>query len=274
MPEAIRNEDPGGAPDVGSPPLPRLKRQWSSFFTTGLSLVAVVGLVLSAGRGVQTPLDPPPATPITQELGAADVSPSDVAEIEEPPAGTDGDRPGWTRPQRTKGKTRHVTLSFGATSSSEGSRDGTSSRTSGSARSSDPKPRSEKRPDKVEEVQAELAVATTELIHIHKIGTGEHFYSIDRAECERRYQDGYIYKGVIGLVFDRQVEGTVPLRTDDGIAAYIWRDAGDDRWPVHYFRGPGSEQKRDYFTTSETDRQDYIARGWTYLGIVGYVSAR
>lgn len=131
-----------------------------------------------------------------------------------------------------------------------------------------------KRPEKVQTVQQTFTLPKYELIHIHKIGTGEHFYSTDREECERRYQDGYIYKGVMGLVFDRQVEGTVPLRTDDGIVAYIWREDDDDRLPVHYFRGPNSEQRWDYFTSSEADREDYVARGWTYFGIVGYVTER
>lgn len=278
LPEAIRSS----GEDLPTPsPTPRragLRRRAASLLNTGVSIVAVMGLlVVAAGELGAVPRRS--STPLPeQSLGAAWDEPAAVVEIEPPTLSGTPERTFTGRTARPKSKgRRHVTLSFGAPAQS-----GQSASTSGSDGSHPPAPQPpekeqrKKRSEKVQEVEAHIAQPTAELIHIHKIGTGEHFYSIDRAECERRYQDGYIYRGIVGLVFDRQVEGTVPLRTDDGIAAYIWRtdDEQDERLPVHYFRGPGPGEKRDYYTAREEDRQDYVERGWIYKGVVGYVTAR
>ena len=275
LPQAVRAEVESDVP-LSFEPGRRSGRRFAPLLSTALSVLAVGALAVSAASELGSPIPSPRPSLGSQTIGTSEVSAAEVAEISPPRTVPRSGAISSSKKARGKGsKTRHVTLSFGAPqqgSTPSANANGAPTAEQPHNRSGDKK--KEERREKVQEVEAEFAIPTTELIHIHKIGTGEHFYSIDRAECERRYEDGYIYRGVVGLVFDRQVEGTVPLRTDDGIAAYIWADAGDDRLPVHYFRGPGSDQKRDYFTSSETDREDYVARGWTYLGIVGYVSAR
>jgi hypothetical protein len=275
LPEAERSAPEMGEIEHGAPYSPGLLRRATPLLRTAGSIAAVTGLVIVAAAELRVPAQEPVNVPTQTVKTTHDAGPSEVAEVPSAPVQRRTVRVRSSldrRPRSKSGGARHVTLSFGAPRSSE--KGSFSPQRDDGAESAQPTRRKKKRPQKTETIEVSFAQPKAELIHIHKIGTGEHFYSTDRQECEKRYEEDYIYRGVVGLVFNEQVEGTVPLRTDDGIAAYIWSDPGEDRLPLHYFRGPGKDEPRDYYTANETDREDYVARGWNYYGIVGYVTAR
>lgn len=128
-----------------------------------------------------------------------------------------------------------------------------------------PKPPPEPKPDR-------------NLYHVWKQGTADHAYYWEDWKTLDYYapQEYYLYRdgnGSEGSFFSKQVQGTVPLITDDGHLGYAYEAGGSGRLPLYYLRGPNDKRRRDLFTSDAATRDRFLGSGWADFGIVAYLGA-
>lgn len=116
------------------------------------------------------------------------------------------------------------------------------------------------------------------LFHVWKQGTTDHIYYWEEWKTVEYFapQEYYLYRdgnGSEGSFFSEQVDGTIPLRTDDGLLGYVYSQGGEGRTPLFYLRGPNQKRKRDLFTTDGGTKAAFMNNGWADYGIVGYLGA-
>ena len=121
-------------------------------------------------------------------------------------------------------------------------------------------------------------VPDRELFHVWKHGTADHVYYWEEWKTVDYYapQEYYLYRdgnGSEGSLFSEQQEGTIPLRTDDGLVGYMYASGGEGRVPLYYLRGPTEKRRRDLFTSDATTRDAFLTNGWDDYGVVGYLKS-
>lgn len=114
------------------------------------------------------------------------------------------------------------------------------------------------------------------LFHVWKQGTSDHVYYWEEWKTVDYFapQEYYLYRdgnGSEGSFFSEQVEGTIPLRTDDGPLGFVYSSGGDGRLPLYYLRGPTQKRRRDLFTTDAGTKEAFMSKGWADYGVVGYL---